>query len=198
MLPDAVKVEGPEVTVAAPSWSAGAHRQDSRKVIGAESETVGVRWQAHLAADQDTGPAATPRAPGANRMKRNLIRIHLIDKTRDVYRMGGFVPGTVVQGVYVTTQWRMSEEAATSCIGAELHLHDAQHLPSFQAGICTGYFPLFDGYGLLFVNDPAMAGCVQEENWGQGQARVYGAEVVLHLRRTPKPIAFFEADESAQ
>jgi hypothetical protein len=110
-------------------------------------------------------------------MKRDLIRIHLIDKTRDVYRMGGFVPGTFVPQVFVTTQWRMSEGAAKSCAGAELHLHDAQHLPSFQAGICTGYFPLFDGYGLLFTNDPAMSGRVQEESWVQEQARVYGADV---------------------
>ena len=50
-------------------------------------------------------------------MKRNLIRIHLIDKTRDVYPMVGFVPGTVVHGLFVTTQWHMSEEAAKSCIG---------------------------------------------------------------------------------
>ena len=129
-------------------------------------------------------------------MKRNLIRIHLIDKTRDVYPMVGFVPGTVVHGLFVTTQWHMSEEAAKSCIGAEVHLHDAQHLPSFQAGVCTGYFPLFAGYGFLFVNDPAMAGRVQEEHWGQEEARVYGAEVVQHLSLTPKPIAFFEIDES--
>ncbi len=104
---------------------------------------------------------------------KSMKRIHLIDRTRDVRPLPGFVPGSIVPDVFVTTEWRMSEESAKSCVGAEVHLHDAQKLPSFQAGRCTGCFPTGSGWGLMFVNDPAMAGRVQTKGWAQVQARVY-------------------------
>ena len=109
-------------------------------------------------------------------MQRKLTRIHLIDKAHDVYPMCGHMPGATVDRVFVTTWWRMNEDSAKSCVGAEVHLHEAQNLESYQAGICTGYFPLESGYGLMFVDDPALAGRVQAEvNWAQVQARVYSS-----------------------
>lgn len=113
--------------------------------------------------------------PGETRMTRKLIRLHLFDNARDVYAVNSHVPNTPVPGVYATTWWRMSEETARSCIGAEVHLHVGQKLPSYQAGRCTGYFPVAvkGCYGLLFVEDPALAGRVQLKHWAQVQARVY-------------------------
>ena len=108
-----------------------------------------------------------------SRSEPQLKRIHLIDNMRDVRPLAGFAPDTVVPSVFVTTEWRFSKNSVKSCVGAEVHLHDKQRLPSFQAGRCTGLFPLGKGYGLMFVNDPALAGVVQKTGWAQVQARVY-------------------------
>jgi hypothetical protein len=78
-------------------------------------------------------------------------------------------------GEMQTGHWCCSRRIAEASVGAEIHLHNRQHEPSYLAGIIIGWEPhLPDPRRVVFRFHPDIS-LIREEHtrWGREKAIVY-------------------------